>query len=132
MKKLFAFVGVVLLLTVICASAAPPFDRKITWSNPTTYTDGTPLVLGAGDNIIVHAFYCTSATDNALCSEIGVAAQNAVTGTWTSPQGVGTTAWYRARAESLKYGTLSPYDPGTSFFLKAPTPGALPPGKTVE
>lgn len=132
-KTVGALIGAVVIAVILPfalrVNAAPPFDRTATWTNPTSYSDGSPL---GTDNIISHVFVCTSATDNTTCVEIGVSTPGATSWTGTSPQKVNETRWYALRAESQAYGTKSVYDTPTSFFLQPPFPAAHPPGKTMK
>jgi len=115
------------LLLVAAALAAPPYDRTVDWTNPTLYTDGSPIP--TTDALVTHVFVCTSATDNATCVEVGVSAPNAAS--WTGPvpqQPVDTWRYYRARAESTAHLALSAYSESFAFFLRgtaAPGAGAI-------
>ncbi|MDA8178342.1 MAG: hypothetical protein M0T69_02210 [Deltaproteobacteria bacterium] len=108
---------VAILLSAPFASASPPFDRQITWTNPTTATDNMTLI-PATDNLVTHVFHCSALLDNTTCTEIGVSAANATTLTVPSPQRPNSTAWYAARTEWKEQGTTSAYSNLFQFFLQ--------------
>lgn len=126
-KKALPFLLALLLVpgAVNLADAAYPFTRTVTWTLPATYTDTTPIP--ANDNIVVHVYVCTSATDNTVCTEVGQSTPDAVSWTGDVPaatQPVNTERWYRTRARSTLYagGPQSAYSLPERFFLEAPVP----------
>ena len=44
MKFLFSFLALLLLLAIASAQAPPPPSAVLTWTAPTTNTDGTPII----------------------------------------------------------------------------------------
>lgn len=123
----FAFIVPVLILVALLGigvgGATPPYDRQVSYANPTTYSDGTPIPVT--DNLVGHIFVCTSPTDNATCTEIGQTAFNAAAWSGTTLlQPVDATRYWRVRVESKAHNATSVYSPATSFFLQ----GTAPPG----
>jgi hypothetical protein len=108
--------GVILLLGSLVV-AAPPYERQVQWSNPTTYSDLTPIA--ATDNLVTHIFVCTSATDNATCVEVGASGLNSTAWSGTVlQQPVDATRYWRLRSYSAMHDNTSVFSPATAFFLK--------------
>jgi hypothetical protein len=125
------FVLGVMLLFGIRVGAAPPFDRQVQWSNPTTYSDLTPIA--ATDNLVTHIFVCASATDNATCVEVGASGLNSTAWSGTVlQQPVDATRYWRLRSESKLHLQTSVYGPSTAFFLKGTAAPAEPGAPAVQ
>lgn len=125
--KRFAFIVPALILVALSigvGGAAPPYDRQVSYSNPPTYSDGTPIP--ATDNLVGHIFVCTSSTDNATCTEVGQTAFNVASWSGTTLlQPVDATRFWRVRVESKAHNATGAYSPVTSFFLQGTAaPGA--------
>lgn len=121
----------VMLLFGIRAGASPPYDRQVSYPQPTTYTDGTPIP--ATDNLVGHIFVCTSATDNATCTEVGQSAAN--TPSWSGTvlqQPVDSARYWRVRVESKAHSATSVYSAARSFFLQGTAAAAAPAAPDVQ
>ncbi len=121
MRKRTALSVVVGILGILAtlgstATAAPPFDRTLNWTQDRTATDNTAIP--ATDNLVGHAFHCSALFDNTTCTEIGVGAPNATIAVIPSPQRPNSTAWYKVRTEWKEQNTLSDYSNIFQFFLK--------------
>jgi hypothetical protein len=124
MKKLLVLLALFVVVTSL-ALAAPPYDRTVAWTNPTTYADGLPIPMT--DNLVGHVFVCTSPTDNTTCVEAGTSAFNVASWSGTTLlQPVDTTRYWRIRSESKAHAKTSAYSGAASFFLQ----GTAAPGTT--
>ncbi len=122
--------GVILLFGVRVV-AAPPYDRTVSWANPTAFTDGSPIP--ATDNLVTTIFVCTSATDNGTCTQVGTSGANSTSWSGTVlQQPVDATRYWRLRAYSALHDNTSVFSQATAFFLKGTAAPAAPGAPVVQ
>ena len=101
--------------------AAPAIAETINWTNPTTYTDSTPIPANKAAVLQAEIQYRTGVTFTTFGSTTGGA--TTFTAPYVTPSG--TTSYWRIRAISpLDNNATSAWSPEHPFVRPFQTPGA--------
>ncbi|MBU1013327.1 MAG: hypothetical protein KKG99_09995 [Bacteroidetes bacterium] len=123
MKKIFA-----LLILFIFALSGSVLSETFTWTNPTTYVDGSVISVAKQAIIKTHLYYGTVSTGP--WTQFGLVSNGAITYTGTPPPDRGIQAYYTLAWEldgvqsayftpSLAYTRpLIACNPGSNFVIK--------------